>query len=130
MKMKIFAFIFLLIFCGTAYAENFPDLGECTGNNVRLREEPDTESEIVGKVNKGDVFVMLDAKKINGKKWYLIDHPTKKGSSWIFGKYVKKFHEVHYSKLTPTHILAMQLRLDYGMTPEKHASFMENRAKF
>ncbi len=62
---------------------------------------------------------MLDAKKINGKKWYLIDHPTKKGSAWIFGKYVKKFHEVHYSKLTPTHILAMQLRVDYGMMPEK-----------
>ena len=109
----------LLTFCGTAWAEKFPDLGECTGNSVRLREKNDTESEIIGQVNKGDTFVLLDVKKVNNQKWYLIDHPTKIGNAWIFGKYVKKYYRLKDSEHTPTHVIAMQLRLDYGITPEK-----------
>ena len=69
------------MFCGTAYAEKFPDLGKCIGNGIRLREEPDTKSEIIGKINNGDLFVLLDVKKVNGEKWYLVDHPTQKGSA-------------------------------------------------
>ena len=109
----------LLTFCGTAWAEKFPDLGECKGNSVRLREKPDEKSEIIGKVNKGDTFVLLDVKKVNNQKWYLIDHPTKIGSAWIFGKYVKKYYSLKDSEHTPAHVIAMQLRLDYGITPEK-----------
>ena len=118
-KIKILILVCLLMFCGTAWAEKFPDLGECTGNNVRLREEPDTEAAIIGQVNKGDSFVLLDVKDVDGEKWYLIDHPTKQGSAWIFGKYVKKYYRLKDSEYTPTHVIAMQLRLDYGITPEK-----------
>ena len=117
--IRISALIFILIFCGTAYAEKFPDLGECTGNSVRLREEPDTESEIIGQVNKGDSFILLDVKKADGEKWYLIDHPTKKGSAWIFGKYVRKYYGLKDSDYTPAHVICMQVILDYGITPEK-----------
>ena len=118
-KIKILMLVCLLTFCGTAWAEKFPDLGECTGNNVRLREKPDAKSEITGRVNKGDSFILLDVKKVNNQKWYLIDHPTKTGSAWIFGKYVKKSYRLKDSEHTPAHVIAMQLRLDYGITPEK-----------
>ena len=118
-KIKILIFVCLLTLCGTAWAEKFPDLGVCTVNNVRLREEPDTEAEIIGQVNKEDTFVLLDVKKVNNQKWYMIDHPTKAGSAWISGKYVKKYYRLKDSEHTPAHVIAMQLRLDYGITPEK-----------
>ena len=116
---KIFVFVFILIFCGTAHAEKFPDLGVCTGNGVRLREDPNTESEIVGQLKKGDTFILLDVKKVDGNKWYLIDHPSQKGNAWIFGKYVKKYYKLKDSEHTPTHDIAMQIRLDYGITSAK-----------
>ena len=130
MKKLFCATLIIFLICGTACAEKFPDLGECTGNGVRLREEPDTESEIVGQVNKNDSFVLLDANKINGGKWYLIDHPTKKGKAWIFGKYVRKYYELKDSDHTPAHVICMQVILDYGITPEKtralHGKPLEN----
>ena len=118
-KLKILIFVCLLTFCGTAWAEKFPDLGECTGDYVRLRKTPDTKSEIIDQVNKGDFFILLDVKEVNGEKWYLIDNPTRTGNAWIFGKYVKKYYDLKDSEHTPAYVIAMQLRLDYGITPAK-----------
>ena len=103
----------------TVWDDRFPDLGRCTADKVRLRENPNAKSKIIGQVNKNDSFVLLDANEINGEKWYLIDNPTKKGKAWIFGKYVGKYYELKDSEHTPAHVIGMQIILDYGVTPEK-----------
>ena len=114
----------------TVWDDRFPDLGRCTADKVRLRENPNAKSKIIGQVNKNDLFVLLDAKEINGEKWYLIDNPTKKGKAWIFGKYVGKYYELKDSEHTPAHVIGMQIILDYGVTPEKtralHGKPLEN----
>ena len=50
-----------------------------TGDDVSLREEPDSSSDRVAKANKGDVFYYVD--KSNG--WYQV-----KSGYWIKGEYV------------------------------------------
>jgi len=108
-----------IISMNTVWNDRFPDLAMCRGNKVRLRENPDTNSKIIGQLNENTTFILLDAKEVNGEKWYLIDHPSKKGSAWIFGKYVEKYYKFKDCDYTPAHEIAMQLRLDYGITPEK-----------
>ena len=98
--------------------QSFPTLGHCTGNSVRLREDPSTESEILGKLNMGDTVVVLDKFIAEGDVWYEVDHPWEPGSAFVFGKYLEaSYLENHQDN--PLHKLTMQLYLDYGITPEK-----------
>jgi len=108
-----------IISINTIWDDRFPDLGLCISDKVRLRASPGTDAKIVGQVNKNNTFVLLDVKEINGEKWYLIDHPAKKGNAWIFGKFVKKYYDLKDCDHTEAHKITMQLRLDYGITPDK-----------
>lgn len=97
---------------------DFPTYAHCTGNNVRLREDPDTGSEILGKLNEFDVVIVLKKLVVDGDTWYEVDHPTKKGNAFVFGKYLEAFYEEN-KQSEPLHKLLMNLYLTYGYTPEK-----------
>ena len=131
--MKKSKFIFALLICvlififnslSVAFADpvpkfqSFPTLGRCTGNSVRLREDPSTESEILGKLNIGDDVVVIDKFVTDGDTWYEVDNPFDEGSAFMFGKYLEAVYlEEH--QVNPLHKLIMQLYVDYGITPEK-----------
>ena len=120
----IIAFLIYVLISSAAFAdrapkfENFPTLGRCTGSSVRLREDPSTDSEILGKLNIGDYVVVLDRFVTDGELWYEVDHPLEVGSAFVFGKYLEAVYLEEYQN-NLLHKLIMQLYLDYGVTPEK-----------
>ena len=68
--------------------EDFPWVGECTGNSVNIRKDPGTGYDVISgwpKLNKGNMFDVL------GKEgnWYRI-LIAKKYEGYIYGDYVKR----------------------------------------
>ena len=96
---------------------SYPDTGFCVGNSVRLREDPDTEAEIVGRLNEGDRVIVLGEASVDGEKWYSLDNPTQEGTAWAFGKYIDTYKG--YETGTPVYNLYIQILLNFGITPEK-----------
>lgn len=115
--IRNFLVIIFVFISSAAFAIDFPTLGFCTGDGVRLREGPDTDSKIQGKVNEGNMLVLLGEIKASGSKWYKIDHPTKKGTAWIFGKYIDT--GTSYKTDTEAYKTLVQIIKDFGVTPEK-----------
>jgi hypothetical protein len=84
----------------SAPAENTqvtPTKGSCdngdilviSGNNVRVRNEPDvTKQNILFQVHKGYEVVYLDDKKVDGQKWYKVCYDGNIG--WVSGQYAAK----------------------------------------
>lgn len=112
-----FLIIFFVLIASAAFAIDFPEIGFCIGDGVRLRERPDTDSKILGKVNEGNMLVLLGEIKASGSKWYKIEHPTKKGIAWIFGKYIDTSRS--YNTDTEAYRTLVQIIKSCGVTPEK-----------
>jgi hypothetical protein len=83
-----------------------------------MREEPDTESEILGRLNVDDRVIVLSQTSVEGQKWYEVDHPTDEGSAWVFGKYIRAAFEEEYQE-DPLRQLIVQLNLTFGVSPDK-----------
>ena len=113
---KILAVLWLMVLCASAWAMNFPELGVCVGDNVRLRDSPNTKSRVIGRADAGTRFVILSETRSGGKKWYRIDHPTKKGSAYIAAEFVNGWY--NEGKIPVGKDFA-DIRLNFGMTPEK-----------
>ena len=123
-KLFIFALLICVLISSAAFADrlpefqSFPTLGRCNGTNVRIREDPSTESEILGKLNPDNFVVVLDKFVTNGATWYEIDNPFDEGSAFVFGKYLEACYLEEYQD-NPVHKLVMDLYLTFGVTPEK-----------
>lgn len=60
-----------------------------TGNNVRVRNEPDiTKQNILMQVHKNFEVVRLDDRTVDGQKWYKICYDGNIG--WVSGQYASK----------------------------------------
>jgi len=65
------------------------DMLVITGNNVRVRNEPDlTKQNILLQVHKNYEVVQLDSKTVDGQKWYKICYDGNIG--WVSGQYAAK----------------------------------------
>jgi uncharacterized protein YgiM (DUF1202 family) len=65
------------------------DMLVITGNNVRVRNEPDlTKQNILLQVHKNYEVVQLDSKTVDGQKWYKICYDGNIG--WVSGQYATK----------------------------------------
>jgi hypothetical protein len=77
---------------GVATTPSNCDKGEIlviTGNNVRVRNEPDiTKQNILMQVHKNYEVVRLGDKMVDGQKWYRICYDGNLG--WVSGQYAKK----------------------------------------
>lgn len=113
---KVITLLLVLVFCGSAEAMNFPELGVCMNDGVRLRESPSTKSKVIGRADAGRQFIILGETKSGGLKWYKIDHPTKKGSAYILAKYAAGWYSE--GKIPVGDVLA-NIRLTFGISPEK-----------
>lgn len=116
-------------------AEDYPTLGRCTGNSVRLRDEPSTgkDSKIIGKVNDYDLLIVLGKTSEKGETWYEVDHPRQRGAAWIFGKYVET--DKGDAVGTPAYDMAVRIRMTFGLTTEKAKLLLgkprkESKSKF
>ena len=113
---KVIALVWLLVLCGAAQAMQYPELGVCIGDNVRLRESAGTKGKVIGRADSGTQFIILGEVRANGRKWYRIDHPTKKGSAYIAGEYVQGYYN---AGRTPVGEDFAKVRLTFGITPTK-----------
>ena len=60
-----------------------------SGNNVRVRNEPDvTKQNILFQVHKGYEVTHLDDKNVDGQKWYKVCYDGNIG--WVSGQYAAK----------------------------------------
>ena len=116
---KFLAFVFIFSFCTSAYALQFPFVALCTGDSVRIREDPGTDGEILGKLNAGAQFVVLDEIFVDGGKWYEIDNPLAKGIAFIFAKYATPEYVGEGNMDTPAAKMAAEVRVAFGITREK-----------
>ncbi|MBQ7665671.1 MAG: hypothetical protein IJS42_03040, partial [Synergistaceae bacterium] len=66
MKRIIFALMLAVMIAGTAYSSEYPVLGMCTANYVRYRDEPGTDSEILGRIHDYQNVIVLGEKRHNG----------------------------------------------------------------
>ena len=119
---KVIALLLVLVFAGTAQALQYPELGVCTGDSVRLRDSPGTKSKIVGKINAGRQFIIIGETEYKGQTWYMVDHPTKKGSAYILAKYVNGFYFKN-DGFIPVGPIFSEVRLRLGISPEKARIF-------
>lgn len=69
-------------------------IGICTGNYVRVREEPNTDSKIFGRVHKGDKLALLYETKYGNQRWYEVVNPFGSGTAWISAQYVQVSDEI------------------------------------
>lgn len=97
----------------------YPTLGLCTGNNVRLRDNPGTgsNSKVVGRADDTDQLILLGEKNINGETWYAVDNPNDSGTVWIHGNYVDTYKGDAYG--TPAFKMSLEVRMNFGLKPEK-----------
>ncbi len=65
------------------------DILVISGNNVRVRNEPDvTKQNILFQVHKGYEVIHLDDKNVDGQKWYKVCYDGNIG--WVSGQYAAK----------------------------------------
>ena len=93
---KFLALVLLFAFMSTGIIEaasrfqDFPARGVCTGDYVRYREGPDTESEILGRLFTGDRVTVLSQTSVDGEIWYEIEDPENDDmSAWVSGRYIR-----------------------------------------
>ena len=113
---KVIALLWLMALCGSACAMQYPELGVCTGDKVRLREDPGTEGQVIGRADVGTQFIVLGEVYVDGQKWYEIDHPTKEGSAYIIARYVNGWYN---NGEYPVGEVCAGVRLTFCINPQK-----------
>ncbi len=77
---------------GASRFRDFPAKGICTGDYVRLREEPNTSSMVMGRLFKGDTVIVVSQSTVKGEVWYEIEDPEDEYGEttvWVYGKYIR-----------------------------------------
>lgn len=126
---RIIAVLFVMLLCASAFGAEYPELGVCIGDNVRLREDPGTDGKIIGRADTGTRFVILGEVYADGHKWYEIDHPVKKGSAYIIAKYVNYGWLHGNNGVIPTGKDFIDVRLTFGIYPDKARALFGNGKK-
>ena len=91
---RVLALVLLsgFMLCGIAEAAvfmSFPADGICTGDYVRYRAKPGTDSKILGRLFEGDEVTVLSEVRVKGQRWYEIEDPNDEDRTvWIVGKYI------------------------------------------
>ena len=91
---KVLAIVLLMIvvLCGIAEAavfRSFPADGVCTGDYVRYRSRPGTNSKILGRLFEGDEVTVLSEVRVKGQRWYEIYDPNDGDRTvWVAGQYI------------------------------------------
>ena len=95
---KILAVIFAFIMCVSACEAGgrfaaFPTVGVCTGSYVRYRANPDTDSDIWGRLQVGEKVIVDGQTSVDGEIWYEILPKNAQDSAFVFGKYLVPYYD-------------------------------------
>ena len=118
---KIFVIFLAFLFCNLHSANalerfsKFPAIGQCTGTYVRYRSDPDTESEILGRLNAPERVIVFDQTAVNGEIWYEIGNPEGQDSVFVFGKYIKPLFD-ETDQQSQIYKLVYDILTTYGLT--------------
>ena len=134
MRKKILLAVLICVMAASfAFGEStifveYPTLGECKGDNVRIRTSPNKNSEVIGKLNEYDKIIVL--RKVTSKNgvWYEVDNPTGEGEAYIFGKYLVPAYKQKFQRSKGAKILT-EMRLTYGSTFEKMQELSDEPGK-
>lgn len=100
-KVLAVMLVLCVMLCGIASAseeddfDSFPAKGRCTGQNVRYRSSPSTESNknVLGRLDFDDEVWVLDSTWKDGELWYKIRRPkNRKKTAWVYGDYIVPDH--------------------------------------
>ena len=97
---------------------SFPALGKCNGTYVRYRDNPDTEGEILGRLNKPERVIVLGQTAIDGEIWYEIEDPRAEGTAFVFGKYIEPVY-TETTQQGEAYRMVLGIIQAYGITPER-----------
>lgn len=123
--MRMLSIALILIFIlnfNIAYArelaifKDFPAIGSCTGNHVRVREYPNLNSEILTRLNEFDQAIVLSSRVMAGKKWYEVELPRAEGTGWVAGEFLIPLELEGDERLIN---LLAKINQDFGLTPDK-----------
>lgn len=95
MRKVLVSVLLVLCICSAVFGaqrfRDFPAAGVCTGDYVRYRDYPDTESMILGRLYKGDrVTVVAQTSNEEGEVWYEIEHPEGyETTAWVSARYIR-----------------------------------------
>ncbi|MBQ3448545.1 MAG: SH3 domain-containing protein [Synergistaceae bacterium] len=117
MKRIILALMLVIMCSGTALSREYPAIGMCTANYVRYRDEPGTDSNILGRIHEYNDVIVLGEKRHNGEKWYRIENPADEGEAWVSGKYI----DIYEFDNVPKSVYAVKVKMmqTFGINPEK-----------
>ena len=124
MKKKILLAVLLCVTAASiVWAEarvflEYPALGECKGKNVRIRSNPSTKAEVIGRLDDWDKVIVLREVKSGSSIWYEIDNPAGEGEAYVSGKYILPAYRQKFQRSKAAKFLT-DIRLTYGSTPEK-----------
>ena len=96
----------------------FPALGSCNGTYVRYRDNPDTEGEILGRLNKPERVIVLGQTANDGEIWYEIEDPRADGTAFVFGKYIEPVYD-ETTQQGEAYRMIVSVIQAYGITPER-----------
>ena len=91
---KVLAVVLLMSFILGGIAEaavfrSYPADGVCTGDYVRYRSKPGTNSKILGRLFEGDEVTVVSEVRVKGQRWYEIYDPNDGDRTvWVAGQYI------------------------------------------
>lgn len=117
MKRIILALMLVALCSCPALSREYPAIGMCTANYVRYRDEPGTDSEILGRIHEYQNVIVLGEKRHKGEKWYRIENPADDGEAWVSGKFI----DIYEFDNVPERVYAMKIKImmNFGINPEK-----------
>ena len=119
MRKFVYSLLILLGMFTASFGAEYPELGVCTGDNVRLREDPGTHGKVIGRADSGTQFVIIDEAYADGQKWYEIAHPFKAGNAFISARFVNYGWYHGNNGVIPTGKDFVNVRLAFGIYQEK-----------
>lgn len=129
MKKLVCSLVILLGLSAVSFGAEYPEIGVCMRDNVRLREDPGTDGKIIGRADIGTQFVILDEIYSDGQKWYEIDNPTQEGNAFIIAKYVNYGWYRGNDGAINTGKDFAEVRITFGITPEKTRALLGSNPK-
>lgn len=118
---KIFTALIAAVICMSSPAMSserfisFPAIGICTGTYVRYRDNPDTDGEILGRLNAPERVIVFGQTVTDGEIWYEIGNPQGQDSAFVFGKYIRPmFNET--SQQSELCKFIFSIMMNYGLT--------------
>ena len=119
-KVRGFILLFLLVIIGNISANG--NIKLClTDNNVRLRNKPTLDSQVIRLMKKNDLVTFITSAESSDGDYKWIHVSTSSGNGWIYGQYLSVINEGSKEILLTDYagIIVNKNIISIGLTKEK-----------